>query len=360
MLESFQIDHFRGFAHFRLPRLGRVNLLVGPNSSGKTSVLEAVGLYLSKDPVLPFIHMQRRRGQFVYHPTYGANKRIAAADAFFGYSASTGSEIRFIGTGSARFSGECTIRAESPLTDSSDARADYPTIVFANSWEGEVGRFRTGYGTGLSLTRMGRSLAKRKQYARPPDIQTYFLTTTGQRAEAIVNLGQSLVLTEEEEQVVEALRLIDSRVQRVAYITPYDRESMDIQHGVLVKLNNVERPVSLGSLGDGMYRLLGLALAMAKCAGGCLLVDEIDTGLYYRVLPEMWSLVCKTAKRLNIQLFATTHSLDCVTALAKHCYSDTSSLDDASVQRIEAGRREAVDFRGQSLVDAVNREIEIR
>jgi AAA15 family ATPase/GTPase len=57
--------------------------------------------------------------------------------------------------------------------------------------------------------------------------------------------------------------------------------------------------------------MLGLALAIVNAKNGVLLVDEIDTGLHYTVMSDMWKMIWKTAKRLNVQVFATTNSNDC-------------------------------------------------
>ena len=54
-----------------------------------------------------------------------------------------------------------------------------------------------------------------------------------------------------------------------------------------------------------MWRMLGLALALANAKGGVLLVDEIDTGLHYSIMGDMWRMVGKLAATLDVQVFAT-------------------------------------------------------
>jgi predicted ATP-dependent endonuclease of OLD family len=73
-------------------------------------------------------------------------------------------------------------------------------------------------------------------------------------------------------------------------------------------------PIPLGSMGDGMRRILTLAMCAVNVENGFLLIDEIDTGLYYEVQADMWRLILETAQRLDVQVFATTHSWDCVSA----------------------------------------------
>ena len=45
MLKSLVIKNFRSLADFEVAKLGRVNLIVGKNNSGKSSVLEALRIY---------------------------------------------------------------------------------------------------------------------------------------------------------------------------------------------------------------------------------------------------------------------------------------------------------------------------
>ncbi len=79
----------------------------------------------------------------------------------------------------------------------------------------------------------------------------------------------------------------------------------------MVKCTGVKSRIPIGSLGDGIWRMLGLILVLVRSQDGVVLIDEIDTGLHFTVLSNMWKLVYETAKRLNVQVFATTHSNDC-------------------------------------------------
>ena len=73
----------------------------------------------------------------------------------------------------------------------------------------------------------------------------------------------------------------------------------------------------LKSLGDGMQRLLQIALNIYQAKDGFLLIDEFENGLHYSVQEKVWGLIFEMAQRLNIQVFATTHSWDCIEAFSK-------------------------------------------
>ena len=61
---------------------------------------------------------------------------------------------------------------------------------------------------------------------------------------------------------------------------------------------------------------------MMNANNGIFLVDEIENGIHYSVLPDVWRMIFHTAKRLNIQVFATTHSSDCIQAFQKAAAED--------------------------------------
>lgn len=88
-----------------------------------------------------------------------------------------------------------------------------------------------------------------------------------------------------------------------------------------------------------------------------MLVDEIDTGLHHSVMTNMWNLIARTAKDLNIQVFATTHSYDCVTSLAELSLDPDNKI---SVQRIESGNTEAVPYTEREIHLAVKHGAEMR
>ncbi|MDY6993794.1 MAG: AAA family ATPase, partial [Pseudomonadota bacterium] len=118
--------------------------------------------------------------------------------------------------------------------------------------------------------------------------------------------------------------------------------------------------VPLGILGDGIRRLLGLAVFLVKSAEGYLLVDEIDTGLHYSTMEDMWRFVIQTANRLNVQVFATTHSSDCVRALAWLQQDEPELAEYVVLHRIEADATQSTRYSAEELEIAARHHIEVR
>ena len=109
-----------------------------------------------------------------------------------------------------------------------------------------------------------------------------------------------------------------------------------------------------------MRRLLALSLSLVRTGDGFLLIDEIDTGLHFSVMEEMWRLVVNTALESNVQVFATTHSYDCVHGLAALLESTPELASQVSVQKIESSLAEAVGLDADQIRVAARQDIEVR
>jgi predicted ATPase len=181
-----------------------------------------------------------------------------------------------------------------------------------------------------------------------------FISTDGLTRDEVVALFEKVVLTEDEPVVLTALQTIEPNIERLASVGSRPTRVMR-RGGIDMRIGGQRLPI--GTMGDGIWRLLGVALALVRSRGGVLLVDEIDTGLHYSVLAKMWRLVLETSARLDIQVFATTHSRDCVESLAQ---VSRDGGHDISLQRVEREREQAVAFTESELMRAAERGIEVR
>lgn len=170
-------------------------------------------------------------------------------------------------------------------------------------------------------------------------------------------MWNDIVLKPEEALVLAALRILDPRVERIAAQSAQYRAPS--RGGFIVKLSGENQPIPIGSFGDGMWRMLAIVIALTQCQGGVLLVDEIDTGLHYSVMSRMWKLMYQVAADLNVQVFATTHSFDCVHSFA--ALAEESVIPEPiSIQRITAGKTKAVPYNIDELRAVAAQDIEVR
>jgi hypothetical protein len=207
--------------------------------------------------------------------------------------------------------------------------------------------------------RSARGYTRRiEEHSRP----VHFVTTASLSAAETVSLFDEVVLTPEETLVTDALRTIDPSIERIAAKSAASTRMLDADQrgGFVVRCGGIAQPIPIGSMGDGIWRMLGLALALARAENGVLLVDEIDTGLHFTVMVDMWKMVAATAERLGVQVFATTHSRDCYESLAAIARDTVAEGSEVTIQRIEREKGRAVAYTEQEIVAAAEHGAEVR
>jgi len=186
-----------------------------------------------------------------------------------------------------------------------------------------------------------------------------FITAESLDGSELISLWDKIALTENEDRVVAALKFLDVDVERIAPQSA-GGQFFYTRGGFILKVAHYPHPIPIGTMGDGMWRMLAMAIAIAHCKEGVLLVDEIDTGLHYTVMTNMWRLIFGAAKELNVQVFATTHSSDCIRSLAELCYEETDVAENVALQRIERGNPVAVPYTADEIEMAAMNRVEVR
>lgn len=365
MISSLQIDGYRGFQRFEMTALGRINLLVGTNNCGKTSVLEALHLLTSRGDPIALWQLLWRRGERI--PGGGTPRRPEAeldvCHLFTGHETHLGSRLVI------------SARNETPERSISLAigelgpkdRPDMPPP----SDHGIPSRLAlhikgtpTPPITVLPLTRSGGisqdALEPSPRRRRASDENpSQYITTESLDSDDLVSLWDKVALTPNEDLVLRALRFLDPGIERIASQATA-QAYYSSRGGFIIKRRGYDQPIPIGSMGDGMWRMMAMAIAITQCRGGVLLVDEIDTGLHYTVMSDMWRLIFGAARELNVQVFATTHSSDCIKSLAEVCIGELFDAGQVTVQRIELGKPVAVPYTQNEIIMATERMIEVR
>lgn len=364
MYSAIQINGYRGLDSFRMEKLGRVNLLVGSNNSGKTSILECIELLRSAGNPHVLSSIVGRRGEWGYATDEHTRASLTRQDFL---------DVKHL-FANRKLPGEIVVEADF-VPDAQAARWNDKVVVHAReigesdletedveedeqfalhiTWSNAEEEFKA-FVTDEGILVVPRRLARSRNGSSPA---AQFVTTSGMRAADVVRSYSKFVLTPKDTAITQALRIVEPAVERIAPALEERSLSRDAPGGVKVKLHEVVDPVPIGSMGDGMWRMLGLALSISNAAGGVLLVDEIDTGLHYTVMEDMWRMISEQAAALSVQVFATTHSRDCYESLAAAVDAD---VGDVTIQRIDRSRGKAVSITNQAVVAAAERNVEVR
>ncbi len=372
MIQQLTVNGFRGFRRFEMHGLGRVNLLVGANNCGKTSILEAVQIFRSSGDPSSVWQVTSRRGER-FDVTDSRRAVTTEADIchlFYGHEIDIGSKFKIAArTSVADETLTVTLRERSrqkQLFDDTGTGSDEDDVIQEPDWAMEFDWSRDPTNPArlpLSI-RGGLSSHVLRGQPRSPSNGTApvsFISTAGLMVHDVVSMFEEIVLTREEDLVIQALSTIEPTIERLASVSSDRRRSYPGERGgIVVKCKDSSQRIPIGSMGDGMWRMLGLALAIGSAENGILLVDEIDTGLHFTVLERMWKLVDEASRRLNVQVFATTHSRDAYESLAAISRESVSDGSDVTIQRIDRLGSKSVAFTEQEIIASAERGTEVR
>ena len=374
MFKNIKIENFRCFKSFELQQLGRVNLLVGENNSGKTSILEAIQLLCSRTNFEPLIQMMTNRGEYFWDDKGTGNRELDIKHLFYGHEIEPESKfsisgmnenerekiIFLIGTRYLNSQKNNIDEINTEFSSIDNYFTEIKELNFGVNWtyknKQEISTLPLSVNSGLTLISINKSWLNINKTL----LKTQFVTSSSLTTQKMIELFDELVLTPEEKLITEALQTIEPTIERIASITSTKTRNSESKASFVVRLSDSNQRVPIGSMGDGVWRMLGLTLAIVCAADGVLFVDEIDTGLHFTAMSDMWKLVWATAKRLNVQVFATTHNSDCWKSLASIARVEDAAEDGITIQRIEKDKNVAVSFNEREIVIATEREIEVR
>ncbi len=370
MLRNLKLEGYRGFRSYELDGLTRVNLLVGKNNCGKTSILEAINLLVSGGSPFVLEQSARRRGEVkVPEDSEAPYRRENALDIshfFLGHALSP--SVRFsLSSDNEKVSASVSILSIEDIRDESQ-RALFDEEMDSSP---ELGlRITNNERDDLPLLPISaEGLLRMSQYPRspqwwhrnapaPPTVQ--FLTPDSLYPGSMRDMWDKVLMDGRESDVIDAMRILDPKLDTIHFLTGSASRAFSGKAGVLVGFRGGGQRVPLGSHGDGMRRLLALSLSLIKTTNGILLIDEVDTGLHWTTMEEMWRLIVNTARKSNVQVFATTHSYDCIRGLASLAEFSTELASEVSVQKIDRSLARAVKLDAENIRIAVAQDIEVR
>ncbi len=363
MIRTLRLENYRGFETYELRDLARVNLLVGPNNCGKTSVLEAVELLVSRGDPSILIESARRRREFHVGEDGRRHTRYPLRHHFHGHEFGLGARLGISSDGGF---GWVRMRIEEAEPSESEdlfeiiSRTTQPLALRIERAH-EESDIVVSLTEGGSLDRLSPTMPRMalgSSRLRLP--QTQFVTAESLQAGDMAGVWNQVVVQGRESEVVEAMRILRGDLHSIQFLTGDASGRSGVAGGIFLGFRAGAPRVPIGSHGDGTRRLLALSLSLVRAADGFLLIDEIDTGLHWTVMEEVWKLVAEAAVKSSIQVFATTHSLDCIMGLASLLRNRPDLADAVSVQKIERELDHSVSFDAQATVAADDLSIELR
>ena len=368
MLTRVEIANYRGFNSYRMAGLTRLNLLVGKNNSGKTALLEGIQFLTSRGDPAVLAEVAERRGEIIgRRPELRELFFIDICHFFHGHTLALDTSFSFSGDNgyppiAVKIFADKNGRAASgqPRQERTGVPGFYLKISGGAKVDRDEPRFRISREGGVDFEappRFRRPGVSRR--SRGPQVR--FVGPDSLDSIDLAMMWDEVTLTGQEMDVAGAMRVLEGNLESLHFLTGmFASGYFPSRGGIVVGIRGQEQRVPLGSMGDGMRRLMALATSLAFTKDGCLFVDEIDTGLHYSVMPDVWKLIITKAAASNTQVFATTHSWDCIEGLSVLCQSDPDLMPLVAIHKIDRAIPHSVAFTGEAIVRMVKSDIDPR
>ena len=349
MLKRIRVRNFRILNEIEIDRIGRINLIAGLNNSGKTSLLEAIFLLTGAGNPQLVLNTSVVRG--------------LASES--GMLAATGEPWREI------FS-ELDMSRAIEITCQHDPLGMLAlTIASERPHTTEIPLDLNG---GIPITNYHERQALAFQYSGPEDTRiegrihtkaqgievsqpvtnipfkaTILSSRSGNIREDAVRLGM-LRKQKRGHLLLEALRVVEPDLQSI-------EDSSATGTPMIWGDVGLSELIPLPVMGEGMTRIARLVLGISSAPDGVVLVDEIENGLHHSLLPKVWQVVDTAARQFRTQVFATTHSLENITAAHESLDTDVFRLHRLEIT--DSANR-CVTYESESISSAIRHDIEVR
>ena len=349
MLERLHIQNYRGFENLQIGKLGRINLVAGANNAGKTTLLEAIfllsGAANARMAVNDHVIRDQDRGkpprswaEIYWKPFFSGldtNRTVTVS----GHDSA-------VGDMALRVSWGRQVKTEIPRDEASDAllkvRSDECSLRFAYS-DQEAGEFES------EAQETAEKFEFEQKHKYVPFLSAILQPGGGDINEDAMALGR-LRTQKRGVRLLDALRVVEPRLQGIEDNSSSGAPMIWVDIGL-------RELVPLPVMGGGMTHVARIVLTAARVEGGALLIDEIENGLHHSVLADVWRVIGKAAEQFNIQIFATTHSRECVEAA-----HDALGAHGFRLHRLEAvdGVTRCVTYEPGAIEGAIRHNMEFR
>jgi AAA15 family ATPase/GTPase len=112
-------------------------------------------------------------------------------------------------------------------------------------------------------------------------------------------------------------------------------------------------------LGEGFNRLVYIFCSLLTANAKVIVLDELENGIHYSALHTVWQGIANIARELDIQLFITTHSYECIQAAAKVFEATPEEFQVIRLERTE-NNVDAKCIPGDRVASVLERGWEIR
>lgn len=348
MFEWIEAKRFRNLENLRVDGLSRINLIGGRNNSGKTSLLELLFLFAWAGNPAVAVNANVVRG-------FVTGQDVSSllnpwAELFYKWDTELPIKVIAQHHSLGHLSLEVTSDSSKLIESPAILSASKSEIVFAQWILKFIYSENGGYHVETRMAMTDRGFVGVPPAKEAPFEAAILLPRSREGNTADVNRLGVLKTQKRDGIVLNALRIIEPRIQSI-------EESSVYGSPMIVGDVGLSQLVPLAVMGEGMAKLAKIVLLISSSQNGIALIDEIENGFHHSALENVWKVVELAAEQFNVQVFATTHSYECVMAA-----QSALKAEDFRYHRLDVvdSNVRCVTYPPESIKAAIRHDLEVR
>ena len=368
MINSLKIHNYRNLVDLKINSLSQINLITGKNNTGKSTLLEAITLLVSKGDIKILSQILLERGEhFRFNDAYKTTESaVKSLSSLFSDRIITFNSNDFIEISSSNNKKDDNDNIKLSLVKyiNEDDRDSIVRKKVILNFDDDDPNIKIGFKIEVNnQTQIYPLLDGLDRYVNPLRFKNNdytevikYVKTKNINKDSNSKLWDSIDLTPKEKYVIDALKIIEPKTEGITFkqVSREDRTPF-------IKLSDDNLIIPLESMGDGINRILTIILSLVNSENGVFLIDEIENGLHYSVQEKLWEIIFNLSDKLNIQVFATTHSEDTIKSF-ENIINNSSNKIEGKLIRLENKNNSIrqIEFDANELKIATDNDIEIR
>lgn len=359
IIKSLSIKNFRCVENLELGDFGNINLILGNNNIGKTTILESIFLLVGISNPILLLNIDNFRGlnhndsedfRFFFRDLDYNNKPELSAVLFNKESRG----LRIIPE--LRIQGTNTIISSSGTNQSPDNSMVADSLTFDFSLKAPHSR-EEKYKSTLRLVNGAFENIPPKSYTEK--LYGIFMGAGYHQNPDLHKRLDKLLTEKRKDEIISGLKLLNPRIRDI---------SLGSNGIILLDLEGISRLIPSNLLGSGTNRLISFLVYIHSIKNGIFIIDEIENGFHFSVMPSIWNLLIRASKLYNVQLFISTHNIEILRALS-NCFAGHNTLfGEEFLKEVVAfkffidkdNRINSTRFTSSQFQHAIDAEIEVR
>ena len=365
--EKLEIENFRGIKSLKIDALERVNLFVGKNNCGKTSVLESAFLLIGMSNPSLLVRIENWRGlvlnessdlkNFFYDQKHNKGFRLS------GKQKTESRELNVVPVYGDFDVGQVAPVPSNGTGTTRDGDTIQPDIILSTATEQSLIGLKSKFFLQSRVdnkNQKGRQHEATIRFIKSEDTQFHIEPSKKYEESTLARFLQydsyysnsvDVMLNEKRKDLIlQCLQSIESKVQDI-------RTGMN---GLVMVDIGMDNFLPINHLGGGIVRILNILAYIYSVRNGMLMIDEVENGLHVSSIKYMWDMVLESSKQTNAQILMTTHSNDVIKGLRMALQDKTDSVACFWLDKFDDDRVKAYRYSPEELESALDAGLDIR